>query len=322
MMAGEEAPAPAADGAVLRLSYEAPYDWPAMLAFVRLRAVAGIEAVEGAVYRRAVRLGDGEGTIEVTDDPGRDGLVATLRLSDGGTVDGVAFRLRRMFDLDAALADVNAHLSRDPGLAPLVAARPAVRVPGGWDGFEIAMRAVIGQQVSIAAARRLNGRLVERCEGGLPSAAGGGPNRLFPTPRQVIAADLSAMGMPGARIAALRAVAEAALNDPHLFRRAATVEETVARLRAVKGIGEWTAHYIAMRACREMDAFPASDVGLLRGAADATGLRPRPAELLARAEAWRPWRAYAAQQIWAADAARTAAVMAGRRTSARCGGRG
>ncbi|WP_316976374.1 DNA-3-methyladenine glycosylase family protein [Shumkonia mesophila] len=293
-----------AGGVVLRLSYEPPYDWPAMLAFFRQRAVEGVEAVEGAVYRRAVRLGDGEGTIEVTDDPGRDGLVATVRLSGGVAVDAAVFRLRRMFDLDADLAAINAHLADDPMLAPLVAARPAVRVPGGWDGFEIAMRTVIGQQVSIAAARRLNGRLVERCGGDLPHAAGGGPSRLFPTPRQVMAADLAAMGMPGARVAALKAVAEAALNDPHLFSRAATVEETVARLRAVKGIGEWTAHYIAMRACREMDAFPASDVGLLRGAADAAGLRPRPADLLARAEAWRPWRAYAAQQIWAADAAR------------------
>jgi AraC family transcriptional regulator of adaptative response / DNA-3-methyladenine glycosylase II len=322
MMAGEETPAPAADGITLRLSYEPPYDWPAMLAFFRLRAVEGVEAVEGAIYCRTVRLGDADGTIEVTDDPERDGLVATLRLSDSVVVDGVAFRLRRMFDLDAALADVNAHLSGDPGLAPLVAARPAVRVPGGWDGFEIVMRAIIGQQVSIAAARRLNGRLVERCGSALPRAAGGRPHRLFPTPHQVIAADLSAMGMPGARIAALKAMAEAALNDPYLFRRAATVEETVARLRAVRGIGDWTAHYIAMRACREMDAFPASDVGLLRGAADAAGLRPRPAELLARAEAWRPWRAYAAQQIWAADAARTAALTAARRTSARCDGRG
>jgi AraC family transcriptional regulator of adaptative response / DNA-3-methyladenine glycosylase II len=322
MTAGEEAPAPAADDVTLRLPYEPPYDWPAMLAFFRLRAVEGVEEVEGAVYRRAVRLGDVEGTLEVTDDPRRNGLVATLRLSDGNTVAGVTSRLRRMFDLDAELAVVNAHLAVDPVLAPLVAARPAVRVPGGWDGFEITVRAVIGQQVSIAAARRLNGRLVERCGGDLPRAAVGGPHRLFPTPHQVIAADLSAMGMPGARIAALKAVAEAALADPHLFRRAATVEETVARLRAVRGIGDWTAHYIAMRACREMDAFPASDVGLLRGAADAAGLRPRPAELLARAEAWRPWRAYAAQQIWAADAARTAALMAARRTSARCDGRG
>ncbi|MBE0531178.1 MAG: 3-methyladenine DNA glycosylase 2, partial [Rhodospirillales bacterium] len=262
MMAGEETPAPSADGITLRLSYEPPYDWPAMLAFFRLRAVEGVEVVEGAVYRRAVRLGDADGTIEVTDDPGRKGLVAALHLSAGGAMDDAVVRLRRMFDLDADLAAVNARLAGDPGLAPLVAARPAVRVPGGWDGFEIAMRAIIGQQVSIAAARRLNGRLVERC---------GGPNRLFPTPQQVIAADLSAMGMPGARIASLKAMAEAALADPHLFRRAATVEETVVRLRAVRGIGEWTAHYIAMRACREMDAFPASDVGLLRGAADAAG---------------------------------------------------
>ncbi len=182
MMAGEEAPAPAAAGIVLRLSYKPPYDWPAMLAFFRLRAVEGVETVEGTTYRRAIRLSDGDGTLEVAEDPGRDGLVATLRLSGGVAVDGAAFRLRRMFDLDAALADVNARLSRDPGLAPRVAARPAVRVPGGWDGFEIAMRAVIGQQVSISAARRLNGRLVERCGGAWRAPPTADPTACFRRP--------------------------------------------------------------------------------------------------------------------------------------------
>jgi len=287
----------------LRLPCATSYDWPAMLAFFRLRAVDGVEAVGGEVYRRAIRHEGVSGTVEVSPARGGDGLLATLRLPDGTAPDGVVVRLRRMFDLDADLAAVNAHLAGDPVLAPWVAARPAVRVPGGWDGFEVAMRAVIGQQVSIAAARRLNSRLAERCGAGLPGAAGDGSRRLFPTPEQVLAAELSAMGMPGARIATLKAVAEAALADPGLFERGATVEETVAHLRAIKGIGEWTANYIAMRACREADAFPAGDVGLLRGMADAAGRRPRPAELLARAAAWRPWRAYAAQHIWAADAA-------------------
>jgi AraC family transcriptional regulator of adaptative response / DNA-3-methyladenine glycosylase II len=129
---------------------------------------------------------------------------------------------------------------------------------------------------------------------------------IFPTPRQVLAADLSAMGMPGARIATLTAVAEAAIADPGLFERGASIEDTVARLRAVRGIGDWTAHYVAMRACGEPDAFPAGDVGLLRGAADAEGRRPTAAALLAKAEPWRPWRSYAAHQLWAADSARSA----------------
>jgi AraC family transcriptional regulator of adaptative response / DNA-3-methyladenine glycosylase II len=125
----------------------------------------------------------------------------------------------------------------------------------------------------------------------------------FPTASQVAAADLSSLGMPNARKAALAALAAAALADPHLFQRLATVEETVARLRAIRGVGEWTAQYIALRAVRETDAFPAADIGLLRGAAGRNGSRPSPAELHGRAEPWRPWRAYAAQHLWAADAA-------------------
>jgi AraC family transcriptional regulator of adaptative response / DNA-3-methyladenine glycosylase II len=115
--------------------------------------------------------------------------------------------------------------------------------------------------------------------------------------------DLDALGMPGARRATLKALAEAALEDPDLFRLRGSVEDAVARLSAIRGIGEWTAQYIALRALREMDAFPASDIGLLRGAAGVGGARPSPAELLRRAEAWRPWRGYAAQHLWAADAA-------------------
>lgn len=288
----------------LRLSCVGPHDWPAMLDFFGRRAVDGLETVEGGVYCRTIRHGEALGTVELCPDPEGNGFVATVRLVAGGAeTDGMAARLRRMVDLDADLAAVNAHLAGDPALAPLVAARPAMRVPGNWDGFEVAMRTVTGQQVSIEAARRLNGRLVERCGAVLPGVDGQGLYRLFPAPERVLAADLSAIGMPGARVAALKAVAEAALVEPDLFTRGPSVEETVARLRAIKGIGEWSAQYIAMRACREPDAFPASDVGLLRGVADADGRRPTPAALLARAEAWRPWRAYAAQHIWAAGAA-------------------
>jgi AraC family transcriptional regulator of adaptative response / DNA-3-methyladenine glycosylase II len=214
-----------------------------------------------------------------------------------------------MFDLDADLPAINAHLSADPSLAPSVAARPWVRVAGGWDPFEIAIRTVVGQQVSVARARQLNGVLAERCASGRrpkrssaqAEVARAGLRFPFPTPREVLAADLSALGMPGARVQTLRAVATAAIEQPDLFARGATLDDTIARLRRVKGIGEWTAHYIAMRACREPDAFPASDVGLLRGAADAAGVRPSAAALLARAEAWRPWRAYAAHHLWAMD---------------------
>ncbi len=172
-------------------------------------------------------------------------------------------------------------------MAPLVAVAPASRVLRGWDGFEVAARSVIGQQVTVARARRLNGILVDRCGSELPAGADEGLSRVFPTPQRVLDADLSAMGMPGARVTTLKTVASAVLAEPRLFDPAGSIDETIARLRAIRGIGDWTAHYIAMRACGEPDAFPASDVGLLRGAADATGRRPTPEQLLARVAA--PW---------------------------------
>jgi AraC family transcriptional regulator of adaptative response / DNA-3-methyladenine glycosylase II len=286
----------------MRLRYEAPFDWPAMLAFFEARAVPGVEQVVDGGYRRTVCCDGNDAVLEVRHEPEARALVATL---DGAPASGsneLAPRVRRMFDLDTDLAAIVAHLRRDPFLAPLVEARPALRVPAYWDPFETAMRAILGQQVSIGRARILNGRLVERAGRIIPALSCEQPHRLFPTPQEVLAADLSQMGMPGARSAALKAVAEAALADAGLFERRPTVEETVARLCAIKGVGPWTAQYIAIRACREPDAFPASDVGLLRGAADANGKRPSPAELMLRAEAWRPWRAYAAQHIWSRDA--------------------
>jgi AraC family transcriptional regulator of adaptative response / DNA-3-methyladenine glycosylase II len=159
--------------------------------------------------------------------------------------------------------------------------------------------------VTVAAARKQAGRMVQICGTPLGADQVRRPalHLAFPTAAQVAAADVSTLGMPGARRDALAALAQAALQDPALFQPQGTVEQTVARLRAIRGIGDWTAHYIALRAVRETDAFPASDVGLLRGAAIRVGSRPSPANLQDRAETWRPWRAYAAQHLWAADQA-------------------
>jgi AraC family transcriptional regulator of adaptative response / DNA-3-methyladenine glycosylase II len=230
-------------------------------------------------------------------------LVVTLR---GPVADHAAALLksvRRMFDLDADVRAIASHLSADPAMAPLVAARPALRVFRGPDPFEVAMRSIIGQQVTVARARRLNSVLVERCGSALAPGIDDRLTRAFPTPEAVSEANLADMGMPGARVATLKTVANAALSDPLLFEQRNSVEETVERLRSLPGIGDWTAHYIAMRACGEPDAFPSADVGLLRGAADAGGRRPTAAQLLSRADAWRPWRAYAAHHLWAADSA-------------------
>jgi AraC family transcriptional regulator of adaptative response / DNA-3-methyladenine glycosylase II len=288
------------------LAYAPPYEWPAMLGFFRARAIDGVERVDQLAgrdrYVRSFVHAGAPGTVEIVHAPARARFAVTIRCADRAAVPAVLARVRRVFDLTADVAAIGAHLARDAMLAPLVARRPGLRVPGGWDGFELAIRAVLGQQVTVEAARQLAGKLVRLCGGAVPGLAG--VDRTFPSAADVAAADLSSLGMPNARKRTLHAIARAALAEPRLFEPLATIEATVARLCAIPGVGAWTAHYIALRAAREPDAFPASDIGLLRGATGADGARPTPDALAARAERWRPWRAYAAQHLWAADADR------------------
>jgi len=302
----------AAAGVTVRLRYRPPYDWPAMLAYLRGRAIDGVERVDGAGYVRSVAHGGAIGTVEIVHLAARDSLGVTIRFPCVRALPAIIARVRRVFDLGADVAAIGAHLAQDRLLAPLVARRPGLRVPGGWDGFELAVRAVLGQQITVEAGRRLAGQLVAACGTAVPGGPQGGIARVFPSAAAVAAADLSVLGMPGSRRATLVALAQAALAEPRLFEPLGTVEATVARLCAIRGVGDWTAHYIALRAAREPDAFPASDVGLLRGAADRRGVRPSPRELAARAERWRPWRAYAAQHLWMGDAEAAPAVASPR----------
>jgi AraC family transcriptional regulator of adaptative response / DNA-3-methyladenine glycosylase II len=294
---------PAQAPVTLLLPYRPPYDWDAMLAWLARRAIPGVELVAGGRYCRNFRHEGQAARVSVAHLAKRRALAATIVVPGVRALPDVVARLRRLFDLGADVERIGAQLSRDARLAALVARRPGLRAPGGWDGFELAIRAVLGQQVTLGAARALAHRLVLAC------SAAKAPALVFPTPAEVVAADLSGLAMPGARRATLVAVAQAALDDPALFAPGRELAAAVARLRAIRGVGEWTAHYIALRALRETDAFPAADIGLLRGAA-ALGLpaRPTPAALLAMAEAWRPWRAYAAQHLWAqaGDAAEAA----------------
>jgi AraC family transcriptional regulator of adaptative response / DNA-3-methyladenine glycosylase II len=296
----------AASGVTVRLRYREPYDWEAMLAHLRARAVEGIELVDGGRYARTLAVGGEVGTVEVAHRPEMASLAVTVRFPSIRALPAIVATVRRVFDVGADVGAIGAHLARDPLLAPLVRRRPGLRTPGAWDGFELAVRAILAQQISLEAARRIAGRLARTCGSAVDArgVGGGALTRAFPTPAQVAGADLDAIGMPGARRRTLVAIARAALGDPRLFESLGTVEETVAHLRAIPGIGDWTAHVIALRAAGEPDAFPSSDVGLLRGAAGRIGSRPSPAELLARAERWRPWRAYAAQHLWTADAGR------------------
>jgi AraC family transcriptional regulator of adaptative response / DNA-3-methyladenine glycosylase II len=299
-----------ADSAVtLTLPYKAPYDWTAMIGFLAPRAIPGVEHVQPDLYARTISLDGAQGMISVhRADSRRDvhALVAAIRFPVVTALPVIVERIRRIFDLGADPAIIAEHLSADPQLAPLVAARPGLRVPGAWDGFELAIRGILGQQISVAAATRLAGKLVAAYGIPLPSPdrPGAPPLRYaFPPPEGLVGTNpATTLGMPTARGRAILSVAVAAAADRRLFEPSQSLEDAIGRLRALPGIGEWTAEYIAMRALREPDAFPAADIGLLRASATADG-RPTPAELLVRAAAWRPWRAYAALHLWTAGAA-------------------
>jgi AraC family transcriptional regulator of adaptative response / DNA-3-methyladenine glycosylase II len=293
----------AESGVTVRLRYRAPYDWAAMLSHLRARAVDGVERVVGGLYGRTVMHEGRMGTVEIRHLPAARSLAATLRFPTVSALASIVARVRRVFDLGADPTAIGKDLARDPLLAPLVEERPGLRVPGGWEGFELATRAILGQQVSVEAGRQLACQLVHVCGARVPGRerCDDALTFVFPSAEQVAAADLSSLGMPKSRRVALVAAAKVALADPSFFEPLETLEKTVARLRTIPGVGDWTAHTIALRAAREPDAFPASDVGLLRSAARAGGRRSSAADLLERAERWRPWRAYAAQHLWAAD---------------------
>jgi AraC family transcriptional regulator, regulatory protein of adaptative response / DNA-3-methyladenine glycosylase II len=292
------------DGITLHLRYRAPYDWDSIIGFLQARAIPEIEVVEHGRYFRTAEMDGFAGTIEVSHRPERQSISVKIRFPNVKSLPAIVARVRRQFDLGADIETIDAHLSNDPLLATLVRQRPGLRAPGGWDGFELAVRAVLGQQISVTAARRLAGQLVALHGRPVPRTYLGHPglSRLFPTADRLANVKSIGLGMPAARLASLKALAEASVADPNLFRPVGNIEETVERLKTIRGVGEWTAQYIALRAIREMDAFPATDIGLLRGVAAVDQAAAKSATiLLDRAESWRPWRAYAAQHLWAAD---------------------
>jgi AraC family transcriptional regulator, regulatory protein of adaptative response / DNA-3-methyladenine glycosylase II len=290
-------------GAVtVKLGYRPPYDWDGILAFLRARAIPGIELVSSNRYARTIAIGDERGVL-IVEPAEKNCLRATVRLANLKALPTIIARVRRVFDLAADPVAIGAHLSQDSALAPHVAARPGLRVPGAWDGFELAVRAILGQQITVSAATLLAGKLVAAYGEKLvdPAAFDQGLTHVFPTPQQLTAVDLAAIGMPNARRLALSSLAAAVVADPLIFGARRSLEEAIAQLRSLPGIGEWTAQYIAMRELREPDAFPAADIGLLRAMRDARDVRPSPAALLGHAERWRPWRAYAALHLWASE---------------------
>lgn len=282
----------------LRLGYRPPYDFGAMLDFLSGRALPGVESVDGGQYQRVVGSAVAPGWLRV--GPWPDGEPA-LRLEVHGLSASALFdvvnRLRRMFDLDADPHAIAAAFAADSRLRSLVRRRPGLRLPSGWDGFEIAVRAVIGQQVSVAAARTFTARLAQRFGHAVSIPHSPGLTHLFPTPEAVADADLSAVGLTRARADTVRTVARALLDGRVDFRPEWTLDEFVERWVALPGIGPWTAHYMALRALGHPDAFPADDLVLQRAVPN-DGTRMTARALTARAAEWRPWRAYAVMQLW------------------------
>ena len=283
----------------VRLPYRQPFDYGALLEFFSARAVQGIERVEGGRYLRTVAIGDEHGIIDVRD--ACDALILQLHGIETSSLIAGVQRVRELFDLDAPIADIHAVLSDDSDLKNLIERHPGVRVPGAWDGFELTVRAILGQQVSVKAATTLAGRIAARYGESVNVPVDGirqAPDRLFPVPHRLRRARLESLGIIGSRARTIRAVASAVAEGQLHFDGAQGADEFAARLLSIKGIGEWTAQYVAMRALKNPDAFPAADLGLLR-AFDVDGReRLRPTELARRAEEWRPWRAYAALLLW------------------------
>ena len=297
----------AGDAILLRLAYRPPYAWKALITYLRGRAMPGLEAVieqKGQLaYIRTVKLEGKSGWIKVSCLSDKQLLQLEVAPSLTPVLLPLIARVREQFDLEANPGVIQNHLQSDPGLAPVIAAYPGLRVPGAFDHFELALRAVLGQQVSVAGATTVAGRLVQRfgqpVQTPFPELS-----HHFPTPQEVQALSidqLAGIGIPGARAACLQQVAAFAAQGGLSRQPTASLQEFVGLMKTLPGIGEWTAQYIAMRAMRYADGFPAGDLGLQKAAARLYPAQPArwtEKQLHQHAAAWSPWRAYGALLLW------------------------
>lgn len=280
---------------VFRLHFRSPFDWDGMLDFLAPRAIPGVEVVKADSYRRTISLNGLHGCIEVSLGKPSGCLSVRICFPDPRWLFLIVERVRRMFDLNADPSEIAAHLAKDPLLAKQVSMRPGLHVPGCWDGFELAVRAVLGQQVTVKSASTLAGRLVQQYgqEYGTAVDARNGLTHLFPSPKILTVSNLASLGVPASRAATIRTLARAVLDGDISFTGVGDVGAFLIRFQKLPGIGDWTARYVAMRAFGDPDAFPSSDLGLLH----ASSLR-NPSDLEKRSRVWRPWRAYAALYLW------------------------
>jgi AraC family transcriptional regulator of adaptative response / DNA-3-methyladenine glycosylase II len=276
---------------LFRLNFRPPYHWAGVLSYLAARATSGVELVEKNCYRRTISLNGADGYFEISLDERHSALIARIEFGDPQMLFFIVERIRAMFDLNADWATIVQALKSDSMLALAMDADPGLRVPGSWNGFELATRAILGQQVTVKGATALAGRLARRF--GKPFSGPAGLNHLFPTPEVLADAKLAGIGLTGARAETIRGLSRAVASGKIDFEGVIDTDNFLTRLCEIPGIGRWTAQYVAMRALREPDAFPSSDLGLLR-ALKLKSFR----DLESRAEAWRPWRAYAAMYLW------------------------
>jgi AraC family transcriptional regulator of adaptative response / DNA-3-methyladenine glycosylase II len=275
----------------VRLAYRPPYDWDAILAFLAARATPGVEIVDGSRYRRTIAMNGHAGFFAVSHTADGRGLTLDISFPDPRALLAIVERVRRIFDLAADPTVIAEHLGADVLLAPVLRRHPGLRTPGAWDGFEIAVRAVLGQQVSVRAATTIAGRMAAAF--GAPVDFGGGLTRLFPAPDRLAAAALETAGIIRSRAGTIRELARQVTCGAIGFQDCGDPHGMAITLDSIPGIGTWTAEYIAMRAFGEPDAFLSGDLVLRRVAGDCTA---RALDL--RADAWRPWRAYAVMLLW------------------------
>jgi AraC family transcriptional regulator, regulatory protein of adaptative response / DNA-3-methyladenine glycosylase II len=276
---------------LFHLRFRPPYYWEGMLAFLAARATPGVEAVSRNGYRRSIFLNGGEGYFDVSLEKEEDALSVRVQIGDARQLYTIIEKIRCMFDLNADWGAIAGGLGSDQELAARVRAAPGLRVPGCWDGFELTIRAILGQQISVKGATVLAGRITKSF--GKPFRGVNNLTHLFPEPEVLAEANLRGVGLTSRRAEAIRALARAVCDGEISFQRIVDSESLLRRLCAIAGVGSWTAQYVAMRALGEPDALPPGDVGLIRALC-----LENSRELEARAEAWRPWRAYACMYLW------------------------
>jgi len=282
------------------LPYKAPFDWPLMLSFFRSRKMSNIEDISTEHYFRTLELDACRGWIKVTQHASKDALNLTVKLTDYSYLHQVITRVRRMFDLDAEMEVIHQQLTKHEKLAEVIEQFPGLRLPGCWDIFEFSIRAILGQQISVKGATTLAQRIAQKYGDNvvaLEQPEGINVSKYFPSIAALMNIDYQEIGLTRSRIATLQTWVAYFQEHQSIFAQGLTIEELESELTKLKGIGPWTVNYIAMRGLSDPDAFPSADLGIIKALTD-NEQKPKNKDILALAESWRPWRAYAAIYLW------------------------